>query len=153
MTQTLTVHATALVIGEAGVLLQGLSGAGKSAIALACIDAAQAQGRFARLVSDDRVCLGASNGRVVARAHPAIAGRIERRGLTICRTKYMPAAILRLVVGLGPERAAQRLPWLEPSATLIGGLSIAFLPLNPTLQRADQVALIFAALETWTKKG
>ena len=48
-------HATAVVVGESGVLLRGPSGAGKSSLALALIWAARERAGFAALVADDRV--------------------------------------------------------------------------------------------------
>ena len=48
----LRVHASAVAIGEAGILIRGPSGAGKSSLALALIALAQLQGRFARLIAD-----------------------------------------------------------------------------------------------------
>ena len=74
-------HATCLVIGEAGVLLRGPSGAGKSTLARRLISTALRDGRYASLVGDDRVRLEAVAGRLVARPHPAIAGRLEVRGV------------------------------------------------------------------------
>lgn len=53
--QLVCVHGTAAVVGEAGVLIRGASGAGKSSLALALVDAAAARGLFARLVGDDRI--------------------------------------------------------------------------------------------------
>src|SRR5579885_12565 len=46
----LYLHATAAVVGEAGVLIRGPSGSGKSSLAFALIAAAKASGLFARLI-------------------------------------------------------------------------------------------------------
>lgn len=152
-----SVHATALVIGEAGVLIEGPSGSGKSALALACIAQAQAQGLFARLVSDDRVRLAARGGRLIASVHPAIAGHVERRGLAIGRADFCGQAVLRLVARMvsGGESAAvvPRLPWQEPSMAQICGISLPVLPLDARRARPDQVALVLAALKTATLTG
>ena len=151
MSATGRVHATALVIGEAGVLIRGGAGAGKTALALACIATVRSQGRFAALVSDDRVCLLLLHGRLVARVHPAIAGQVERRGLMIEAAGHLPSAVLRLVVDLvsDPQQAAKlpRLPWTGPSKTPILTVQLPHLPLDAGRQRADQVALILAALQ------
>ena len=147
-------HATALVIREAGVLIEGASGSGKSALALACIAAAQAQGFFARLVSDDRVLLAARGGRVIASVHPAIAGQVERRGLAIEPADFCGQAVLRLVARLAgdadADAAALRLPWQDASLTQICGILLPVLPLDPSRARPDQVALVLAALKTAT---
>ena len=148
---TSSVHAVALVIGEAGVLIEGLSGSGKSALALACIAAGRAQGRFAALVSDDRVRLAALGGRLSASGYTAIAGRVERRGLRIETAPFCPQAVLRLVVKMvsGPEAAAvARLPWEEaPVVTRILGVTLPLLPLDSARDRDDQVAMVLSAVK------
>ena len=67
MSAPATIHACALVIGETGVLIRGASGAGKSSLVLALLEAAAAKGLFARLVADDRVALRASETRIFHR--------------------------------------------------------------------------------------
>lgn len=107
-----TLHATCIVLAEDGILIRGAPGAGKSSLALDLIGRATAGGRFARLVSDDRVQVCAHSGRLVARAVPSIAGRIEIRGIGIVEVPHEPACILRLVVDL--DGAPPRMP--EPDA-------------------------------------
>ena len=108
-----TIHANAMLLGEAGLLLRGPSGSGKSALSLDLIDRAQARGDFARLVADDRVELTAANGRLIARPHPAIAGLMEIRGRGVVRVPFESAGVIRLVVDLlgaasWPERCPQQ---------------------------------------------
>ncbi|MGL4729457.1 MAG: HPr kinase/phosphorylase [Bosea sp. (in: a-proteobacteria)] len=91
-------HASAVVIGEAGILIRGASGAGKTQLALALISEAARAGQFARLVGDDRVDVSAAGQRLVVRPHPAIAGHVERRGLGLAPMDHVDAATLRLVV-------------------------------------------------------
>lgn len=105
-------HATALVIGEKGLLLLGTSGAGKSALAERLIAEARARGLFARLVGDDRIALHVSNGRLIATGHPAIRGQVEWRGIGIFAVNSLEKAVLSGVVTL--EAAPARLP--EPDA-------------------------------------
>lgn len=113
-----TVHATCLVVGEAGVLIRGEPGAGKSALALALIDRVGLRGDFAALVADDRVRLAVVDGRLAARPHPDIAGLIEIRGYGIVAIASVEACTLRLVVDL----VADGTPPVEPpaDATLLG---------------------------------
>ena len=92
------VHATCVVVGEAGVLIRGPSGSGKSRLARELLAAAEAAGRFARLVSDDRTEIATRNGRLVARSVAAIEGRIEVRGVGIVARPFEGAAVVRLVV-------------------------------------------------------
>jgi len=94
------IHATAVVIGECGVLIRGASGAGKSALAGALIAQAAASGRFARLVGDDRVSVSAAGSAPVVRPHPAIAGTIEQRGEGILAAPYETAAAVAAVIDL-----------------------------------------------------
>ena len=146
----LALHATALLLGEAGVLICGASGAGKSSLALACVAEAARRGLFAALVCDDRVLVSACGGQVVARAHAAIAGQVERRGLAIGVAAHECSAVLRLVVELVVDRAEAallpRLPWSEASNAQFAGVALPLLRLDAARGREDQVALVLAAL-------
>ncbi|HEV7873618.1 MAG TPA: HPr kinase/phosphatase C-terminal domain-containing protein [Enterovirga sp.] len=103
-----TIHASCVVLGEAGILIRGESGSGKSTLARDVLDRAEAAGSFGRLVCDDRIALSSRNGRLVARAVPAIAGRLEIRGIGLVTLPYEPAAVVRLVVDCGSS--APRFP-------------------------------------------
>ncbi len=121
-----TVHAAAVIVGDAGVLIRGRSGAGKSSLAERLVEAAQARGWFGRMVADDRVRLACRNGRVVLSPHPAIAGLVERRGQGIFPVQHEGSVVLRLVVDLA-ERApsgqgAPRYPEAGDLATTIEGV-------------------------------
>jgi serine kinase of HPr protein (carbohydrate metabolism regulator) len=94
----LAVHASCVVVGEAGILIRGPSGSGKSTLARELIFEAERRGRFARLVADDRVRLAGRNGRPLASVPPAIAGKLEARGLGVLTVPYEKSAILRLVI-------------------------------------------------------
>src|SRR4249919_3981593 len=50
-----SVHATAVIHGESGVLILGPSGSGKSALALALMARATGEGAFGALIGDDRI--------------------------------------------------------------------------------------------------
>lgn len=99
------IHASAVVIGEVGVLIRGPSGAGKSALALALIDASRRSGAFARLIGDDRILLTLAHSRLLMRPHPLIAGQVERRWEGVSATPYEGAVVLRCVVDLAPAGA------------------------------------------------
>lgn len=119
------VHATALVVGEDGVLLRGPSGVGKSAVALAVIEAVRGEGAFARLVGDDRVALEVRDGRLIARPHPAVAGLIERRGQGVESVPHLAAARVRLVVDLARDHdGLDRLPLAQDCAVVIAGVAL-----------------------------
>ena len=92
------VHATCVIVGEAGVLIRGPSGSGKSALAREMILAAERSARFVRLVADDRVRIANRNGRLLASTPPAIAGKLEARGFGVLTMPYERCAIVRLVI-------------------------------------------------------
>jgi serine kinase of HPr protein (carbohydrate metabolism regulator) len=116
-------HASAVLVGEAGVLIRGASGAGKTQLALALIAEARRDGRFARLIGDDRIGISASGGRLVARPHPAIAGHVERRGLGLAPVAHEGAGIIRLVVDCR-DTEPPRLPEPEEMVTQIEGVTL-----------------------------
>ncbi len=109
-------HATALAIGDRGLLIRGASGSGKTTLAVALIAAAQAAGRNACLVSDDQVLLMPCRGRLVCRTPPAIAGLVEVRGATPQAIPYEPSAVIDLLVDLVEAGDAPRY-----SRTAMGG--------------------------------
>ncbi|HSP24868.1 MAG TPA: hypothetical protein VLQ65_06820 [Saliniramus sp.] len=98
-----TVHGTALVIGDAGILLRGPSGAGKSSLALALIARARQEGRFSRLLADDRVVLQPRHGRIVMRSPERIAGLVEIHSAGLSRLSHVESAVLRLLVDIDPR--------------------------------------------------
>jgi serine kinase of HPr protein (carbohydrate metabolism regulator) len=106
----LEIHASAVVIAEAGVIIRGASGSGKSRLALALIESARCGGVFARLVGDDRIRLESANERLIARGHPLILGQIEQRGAGILRRPSLSGAVVRLVVDIVAAAEAARYP-------------------------------------------
>ncbi len=101
---TSQVHGTCVAIAGIGVLLRGPSGSGKSDLALRLID------RGAQLVADDRVTLQREEDGIVASAPPALAGRIEVRGLGVARLPSVARARLGVVIDLVDATAVERLP-------------------------------------------
>ena len=79
MTEATSVHGTAIVLGDRGVLIRGASGSGKTALSLELLARARAAGVHAALVCDDQVLISAHRGRIIAKAATAIAGLIETR--------------------------------------------------------------------------
>jgi serine kinase of HPr protein (carbohydrate metabolism regulator) len=98
------IHATAIAIAEAGIMIRGASGAGKSSLALALMAGAKGAGLFTRLVGDDRIQLQRRGGRLIASGHPRIEGQMERRGEGILRIPVLTAAVVRLLIDLVPAR-------------------------------------------------
>lgn len=120
---TLNLHGGCVLLGEAGLLILGPSGIGKSALARRLVAARAAAGGFAALVADDRVLVERHGGRLVARPHPALAGLAEHRGLGIRPVPHEGAAVLRLVVEL-TRKPAPRLPAEADLETTLLGLRI-----------------------------
>jgi HPr kinase/phosphorylase len=123
MAEIETVHASCVVLGEAGILIRGESGAGKSTLARALVEFACSRGRFARLVSDDRTRLSARHGFVLARPVASVAGRVEIRGTGIVQVVHEPAAVLRLVIDLSSEEPP-RLPEAEDRSVRLCGVLV-----------------------------
>jgi energy-coupling factor transporter ATP-binding protein EcfA2 len=115
-----TVHASCVVLGEAGVLIRGPSGSGKSQLARRLVSAYPG---FARLVSDDRVRIEVRHGRLVARSVPATAGTLEIRGLGLMQAAFEPAAVVRLVVDALPG-PADRLPDEADARAYVCGVAL-----------------------------
>lgn len=95
-------HATALVLGESGIVIRGPSGVGKSRLAYLLLSEAGRYGCFCRLIGDDCVILHAYGSAVIVSAHPAIEGLLERRTQPIARIPREKRAVVRLVVDLQP---------------------------------------------------
>lgn len=100
MSAAQNIHATGLVLDGHGVILRGPSGAGKSLLALELLDAWEARGLSAKLVSDDRVDIEVAAKRLRMRAPKAIEGLIELRGRGIVQRPFAAEAPLDLVIDL-----------------------------------------------------
>ncbi|WP_439500261.1 HPr kinase/phosphorylase [Bosea sp. (in: a-proteobacteria)] len=143
------VHASAIAIGEAGVLIRGASGAGKSTLALALIGLAKQEGLFARLVADDRTALTVRGDRLIARPVARLEGLVERRGLGLTPEPHLPAAVIRLVVDCSGEEP-ERMP--EPEA-LVERLSGIDLPRLTVRGRAGDERLVMTALKLFLSEA
>src|SRR5437868_6022496 len=93
-----TIHASCVLVGEAGVLIRGASGSGKSFLAHMLIAEAAQRGGFARLVCDDRIRIERRGGRLLARAVSPLESCLEVRGVGLLSIPHEPAAVIRLVV-------------------------------------------------------
>jgi serine kinase of HPr protein (carbohydrate metabolism regulator) len=93
-------HASTVAIGGRAVLIEGVSGSGKSDLALRLID------RGATLVSDDYTLIKRLADGLAAAAAPNIAGRIEVRGVGIVEMPHCEDIPIALMVSLSapPER-------------------------------------------------
>jgi HPr kinase/phosphorylase len=123
------IHATCVVVGEAGVLIRGPSGSGKSRLARELLAAAERSGAFGRLVSDDRTDIEVKNGRAIGRSVSPIEGRIEVRGVGILERSFEAAAVVRLVVDCAAAHEA-RLPHESESNAAFGNVRVPRLVYN-----------------------
>jgi HPr kinase/phosphorylase len=143
-----SVHAAALVIGEAGILLRGPAGAGKTSLALDLIARARMQGRFARLVADDRVVLRERGGRILLAAPETIAGRVEIRGAGIAQVAHLSVALLRLIVDLDED--APRYPEIGARSTMFFGVPTPRLVIRRDLAAQAVAAMLDGGFgDTW----
>jgi len=117
-------HATCVAIDGAGVLLLGPSGAGKSDLALRLLQSRwHWDGRDVevRLVADDQVLLALDGGRLMASSPPAIAGKLEVRGLGIVQlgAAVLSSVPVRLAVELVQDGGIERLPETDRALELM----------------------------------
>jgi HPr kinase/phosphorylase len=114
----ITLHGVAVAAGEHGILIRGVPGAGKSALAADMI--ATWNTPAVLLVADDRVWLTHQGGRLIARPHPLIAGQLELRGLGIVGTPALDAVVIRLIVDLVAENPSRLPEKAELTQMLLG---------------------------------
>lgn len=142
----INVHATGLVLGETGLILRGVSGAGKSLLALELIDEWEARGLSAKLVSDDRIEIEAGSAGLVMHAPKTIEGLIELRGRGIVERPFVRKAPLHLVVDL--VDSVERMIEEDQLVTSLEGVALARCPV-PRAGKVDsrhQLLLIREAL-------
>lgn len=146
MADPASIHASAVVFQEAGILIRGASGSGKSSLALALAQAGALRGQFARLVADDRVLLECAHCRLIARPHTAIAGRVERRGQGVGAVAHEDAVVVRLVVDLAPALgtpgAPTRMPPKGADIATLEGVNLPRLEIPAGLGAPDTARIV-----------
>jgi serine kinase of HPr protein (carbohydrate metabolism regulator) len=144
------IHATAISVGDRGVLIRGPSGAGKSDLALRCL--AFGTSTFlhdpVKLVADDQVILKIDRSRIsprlIATAPSALRGKLEVRGVGILEVAARDAAEIVLVVDLVREGPVERYPDPWPKV-VVSGVEVPLIRLLPFENSAP--LKIFAALD------
>jgi serine kinase of HPr protein (carbohydrate metabolism regulator) len=105
-------HASCIAINGRAILIEGLSGSGKSDLTLRLID------RGATLVSDDYTFIRRDGTRLLASPPPTLAGKIEVRGLGILEFPHMTDVPVALIISVGEP--VERLPEDGRAQNLIG---------------------------------
>jgi hypothetical protein len=145
MTASVSVHASAVLVGDHAVLIRGPSGSGKSRLAFDLILAGRAgQIPATVLVGDDRVYLEVAQGQLVVRPARELAGLIEIRGLGIRRCDVAEQAVVGLVVDLSATDA-ERMPASGALFASINGVIVPRIPVDSAFQ---PFPLVVAALTT-----
>jgi len=121
VTAVATLHASAVLVGEQGVLIRGGPGSGKSSLVLRLLDLDPAT---TWLVADDRLSLAVHHGRLVAAVPETIAGKLEIRGQGIVERPHVSPVVVRLVVDLRPAADCPRLPEDHQTIASIDGVAI-----------------------------
>jgi serine kinase of HPr protein (carbohydrate metabolism regulator) len=133
-------HASAVVLGDRGVLIAGASGVGKTQLALALVSHVAARGVFARLVADDQLLLSAHDRRLLCAAPATIAGLAELRGLGPRSIDHEPRAAVDLIVRLVERASAERFP--EPESESLLGCKVPLLRLANHDRQAAKIAVL-----------
>jgi HPr kinase/phosphorylase len=149
MSDQAVIHGSCIALAELGVLLLGAPGTGKSDLVLRFLDH-QGSGtsgrlRSARLVADDQVVVQRVGQELVASAPPALAGKLEIRGLGIVTVPAVAQVPLRLAVRLTPAAEIERIPEPEKAEMDILGLTLPLILVDP--EKPSAPARIRAALD------
>ena len=115
-------HASCVAIGDHAVLIEGLSGSGKSDLALRLID------RGAVLVSDDYTFVRRDGAKALAAPGPNIEGMIEVRGVGLVPMQHRTDVPVAMIVNLNSD--VERLPEGHETRT-IAGVTIPVVPVSP----------------------
>ena len=146
------IHGTCVALGTSAALLRGVSGAGKSDLALRFLALAYELGREPKLIADDQVWIeDGTSGELLASAPPTLAGKIEVRGLGILETPYLAQGRLVLVVDLVSDAEVPRTPPDPPETVTIAGVALPRLALaafEPSSPLKLKLALLQAASQS-----
>lgn len=154
MVELVRLHGSCVCVGDAGVLLLGPPGSGKSALVLRLIDepgyGISGTPKRAEFVADDQVILRLVEGRVIASAPPTIAGSLEIRGLGIVNLPHRAEAVLAIAVRLLAREKIERLPDMAKDRFEILGVLLPQIAVDSV--SASAPARIRAALD-WLESG
>ena len=97
-------HATAVTYKKCGFLLRGITGAGKSDLALRIFKCGGS------LIADDQTILDVSADRITARCPDALRDKLEVRGIGLVSVKTLEAHPIHAIINLRPSSEIERMP-------------------------------------------
>ncbi len=121
------IHATAIVVGQTGLLFVGPSGSGKSELAFSFLTEAERCGLKVALVADDQVFITVRDGSVIAGRPEPIAGLLELRGSGIISVDSFAEAPMHYAITSVSHPTSPRLPPENEMMELIGGARLPLL--------------------------
>lgn len=117
------VYASCVRFEEAGLLICGGSGSGKSDLCLRLADAGGS------LVADDQTVVENRNGRLIASCPERLRGLLEVRGIGIVETPFVPETEINLKLVLRNTGEIERMPASESEN--VEGVPIPVFRLDP----------------------
>lgn len=121
------IHATAIVVGQTGLLFVGPSGSGKSELAFSFLTEAQRCGLSAVLLADDQVFITIRDGIVIAERPEPIAGLLELRGSGIISMDSVAKAQMHYAITSALHPESPRLPPQNEMMELAGDACLPLL--------------------------
>lgn len=128
-------HCCTLDAAGKGILIEGISGAGKTSLMLGLVERLQRLEISAAVVSDDQTILTLTDGRLAATAPETIQGRVELRGYGIVDVDYRKETTPVLLVKMVADETVTRLP--EAATCLILGKPVSVIEVP---QRHEEAA-------------
>ncbi|SCX35705.1 HPr kinase/phosphorylase [Agrobacterium rosae] len=121
------IHASAILVGQTGLLFVGPSGSGKSELAFSFLTEAQRCGLSVALIADDQVFITLRNGIVIAERPEPIKGLLELRGSGIISMNSVAEAPMHYAITSVPHQESPRLPPENETMELVGGARLPLL--------------------------
>jgi serine kinase of HPr protein (carbohydrate metabolism regulator) len=134
------IHATALMFGGAGILIRGPSRSGKSSLTLALLNEAAQTSLYGQLIGDDQISVEPCDGYLILRGHPAISGKIEKRGEGILDVSWVASGRASYVIELAAQAAPVQDLIITTTQIEAVTLPLFLLPWAPTL--AERAKLV-----------
>jgi HPr kinase/phosphorylase len=97
-------HATAVAYQECGFLLRGITGAGKSDLALRLFKCGGA------LIADDQTILSFMDGHIIATCPEVLKNQLEIRGIGLVSVKTLESHPIHVIINLRPSSEIERMP-------------------------------------------